>query len=248
MMENNNQLNNSTNLNTVQTTPLVQTPTPSNLPKYFIFAILGLVVLSGTAFAGFQLGKNQKEEQLPIAIQPTTAPTQAVTNPTIQPTKIPTISLSTSPTMSLSKTESNNWRTYTSKNYSFQYPNSWADVTENILSTRTEVVSEGNMVVSDGEYYNQKLGRSQTYQEYTNQVVPKSISTTPFNLGNLNGIRYTDKDNSGRSMVNIILSDKPTSTKIFSIIYMSPVSDLETINTILNPILSTFKFTSNETY
>ena len=136
----------------------------------------------------------------------------------------------------------NNWRTYKGQTFEFRYPNSWADVTETLLSTRMEVVSEGNLVISDGGYYNQNLGRLKTFSEYTGEVVPKSIQTTKISLGNFNGIKYVEEDNSGRNMVNIILSDKPTSSRLFSIIYMSPVADLAIIDSILNPILDTFKF------
>lgn len=105
------------------------------------------------------------------------------------------------------------------------------------------VVSEGNLVVSDGLYYDQNLGRAKTYQEYISQVIPKTAKQQSYNLSILKGVRYTDEDNAGRTAVNIILSDAPTSTNIFSIIYLSPISDIETINSILDPVLATFKFT-----
>lgn len=196
--------------------------TPENLEKLFSFRSPGedFTILT-RHFDPNNGGYIESEYQKSIS-----SPT-----PTSNPNVVPTTS------------ESNNWRTYTGKTFSFQYPNSWANAIEDVLSTRTEVMSEGNLVVSDGVYYSQSLDRAQTYQEYVNQVIPKSIKTIPFNLGNLNGVRYMEEDNSGRSVVNIILSDKPASTRVFSIIYLSPVADLETINSILDPILATFKFT-----
>jgi hypothetical protein len=215
-------------------TPLV-TPPSTNLPKLLLVALLALVVATGLLFVGIQIGKNQTQNQQPIVAQPMAAPTETAISPTVQPTA--------SPTISLIGTESNNWRTYTGKTFSFRYPNSWADVTENVLSTRTEAVSEGNLIVSDGIYYSQVLGRAQTYQEYINQTVPSSIKTTSFNLESLKGVRYIEKDSGGRVTVKIILSDNSVSTRIFSINYFSPVSDLKTTDSLLDPILSTFIFT-----
>lgn len=130
-----------------------------------------------------------------------------------------------------------NWQKYSGKTFSYKYPNSWADPIETVLSTRTEISNEGNFVISDGYYYNQLLGRNQTYQEYTNQVVPKTIKSTPVVVSDYAGVRYLEEDNSGRTMVNIIFSKSKTSDRILSIIYISPVSDEKTINELLMPIL-----------
>lgn len=152
-----------------------------------------------------------------------------------------TFKFTTMTSPALQKQQNNNWRTYSGKTFSFQYPNSWPDAITQQLSTRTEVVIEGTLIIDDGQYYDQNLGRAATYQEYINKYVHSNVTTSPYVLGELKGIRYTDEDNAGRTVVNIILSDALDSKRIFSLIYLSN-TDVSTANTVLDPILATFKF------
>lgn len=57
-----------------QTPPLV--PSSTNWSKILLFAVLGLVVLSGLIFIGIQIGKRQTPNQQSVTVQPTIAPSR----------------------------------------------------------------------------------------------------------------------------------------------------------------------------
>ena len=145
-------------------------------------------------------------------------------------------------------TTNNNWRTYEGKTFSFQYPNGWADMVTTKLATRTEVVSDDNLVIGDGQYFNRDLNRAETYREYIQEVRQTmrhiDVNKKPeeqYVLGKLKGIKFVSENNAGRTVVNIVLSDSEDSTRIFSLIYSSG-TDEKTANEILNSVLMTFKF------
>lgn len=115
-------MDNPTQPNTppIQSAPQVPISSPStNWGKILIFVFLGLVVVAGSVFVGIQIGNKQTANQRPITEQTTVFPTQVVINPTIV-----TTTKAISPTI--------NEQTFTYKNFSFTYPNSWKFLSKDI--------------------------------------------------------------------------------------------------------------------
>lgn len=214
-----------------------QTPIQEEIPNQpskrfsvlsIVLIFIALLALFFTIFLAYKNMQLQKQ----IVLFPT------IPSTTLQPAFDQDIPVT--PTVD-QKQQDNNWRTYQGETFSFQYPNSWPDAVVSQLATRTVVVIEGNLVIDDGSYFNQDLNRAMTYQEYIQQFRPSKVGTSPYALGALKGIRYADEDNAGRTAINIILSDNLNSTRIFAITHLSS-GGIDTANTVLDPILATFKF------
>lgn len=137
------------------------------------------------------------------------------------------------------------WKTYADADgfLSFRYPNSWPDAKVIPQSTRQEILIEDHLDIVDGSYFDQEKYRSKTFKEYIQEQesVLKNIKPDVYKLGSFKGIRYADTDSSGRTYINIILSDSDTSSRIFSASYISN-SEVSEANRFFDTILSTFKF------
>lgn len=78
-----------------QNQTLTPTPPLTNWSKILLFALLGLIVITGSVFAGIQIGKNQTSIQQPAVVQQTISPTQTVPSQTT-PTTFPTANINPS--------------------------------------------------------------------------------------------------------------------------------------------------------
>ena len=142
---------------------------------------------------------------------------------------------------------------YKTQAFSFNYPKKWNKITENVLSTGTEAVFseisedivQTKLIVTSSSIFDQHFGREKTYKDYVSELTSQNVQIKSYDLDTLNGIYYIQEDNAGRSMVNVIAAKSPDSTKILSIIYVSNTSNIEEINSILEPILKSFKVSDN---
>lgn len=139
----------------------------------------------------------------------------------------------------------NNWRTYEGKTFSFQYPNGWPDLVVNQLSTRQQLIAEGVFEMEAGSYYNSTLGRAMTFQEYRNQVIKQESNgqEIEYSIGGLQGVRVFDNRNN-KIKTRIWLGSRLDKTFIYNITFINGGIDLDTANSVIEPILATFKFTN----
>lgn len=120
-------------------TPLTQslpqnpapTPPSTNLLKITLFTVLGLVVVSGSVFAGIQIGKNQLVSQELALVEQTATPTQIVADLTVQ---------QTTPSPTIDETAS--WETYSNSKYgfSFKYPLDYKVTTSPVTGNQYNIV------------------------------------------------------------------------------------------------------------
>ncbi len=103
-----------------QTSDIPVTPAKSNRSLVVGFAIVAILLVAGSVFAGIQIGKKQTPTQQPITAQETTSPTQLVVSPTVQPTA----NITTNPIA--------DWKIYNSPEigdyvspFQLRYPLSW---------------------------------------------------------------------------------------------------------------------------
>lgn len=137
----------------------------------------------------------------------------------------------------------NSWRKYEGKTFSFQYPNDWPDLVVNQLSTRQQLIAEGKFEMEAGSYYNSTLGREMTFQEYRNQIIKQESNgkETEYSIGGLQGVKVLDDRNS-KIKTRIWLGSRIDKTFIYSITFINGGIDIDTANSVIEPILATFKF------
>jgi hypothetical protein len=141
------------------------------------------------------------------------------------------------------KQQNNNWRTYDGPGVSFQYPNGWPDLQVNQLASRQEILAEGVFKMEAGSYYSSKLGRNMTFQEYRDEVIQQESNgqEVDYSLGGLNGVMYGMYRNEIMT-TRIFLVSNNDKQFIYNLTFSFPTPDITEDESLLEPILATFKF------
>jgi len=123
--------------NTPSNIPLSHVPTPvqpsTKWIQIILFSLLGLIIIAGSVFFGFQIGKNQITNQQSVAVQTIASPTQTAVHPTSLPT---TPNPTTNPTA--------DWKTAKFGGlFSYDYPMGW-----NVAELWQENYSENGVFIA----------------------------------------------------------------------------------------------------
>mgnify|MGYP001599213296 CR=1 FL=1 len=147
--------------------------------------------------------------------------------------------------------ETTDFKTYTNDNLgiAFQYLKQWGEPKTTLLSTKTQISfkNNSNVILTEGVYYNQILGRNMTFNEIQNsfdKIFPAGnlIKQENITISDKKGIKfiYSGSNDSGLYNVSIFIPVDENNT-ILEISFSYKSSD----NTIsdFNKFLSTIKFT-----
>ncbi len=132
-------MGNETELTTQTVQPLPQThvtaPTPPSTKwvKILLFAILSLITVTVSVYAGIQIGKNQSVSQQSVIVQPTPLPTQTITPSYTSPTQTispkeptPIVTETVEPTsiakIKISPLNTNDWKQVQNNGVFFKIP------------------------------------------------------------------------------------------------------------------------------
>jgi len=215
-------------------TPLPQEVIPEipkkNSFKTILLVILGLLVVAGAVYAGFKMGKKQISPN--VVAEPTITPQTTEASPTPDPTA--------------------NWKTYNNKElgFSFQYPSSFA-VTDTLQKSLKEIPTTHNILILED-----KLSK----QQFSFMINPDGFG--PFFPDKTLNIAYSDskgvytikdedtenQENSDPDTYFIFISGKINSNVSFLCFARAPrnTQSQKEINQLTSQILSTFKFTNED--
>ena len=131
--------------------------------------------------------------------------------------------------------------------FTFQYPSEWGTPTTTLLSTRRSIsFSQNNdFIVEDGGYYNQPLGRMLTLPEIVTGLQGEATGSmsAAITFGGEPATAVVMPLENGGEEVDIFASDKTSKTNMIHIGYAFDATQAAAAQTLLNKILSTFKFT-----
>ncbi len=140
------------------------------------------------------------------------------------------------------------WATFNNPTFgfTFQYPSEWGTPTTTLLSTRTRISfsQNNNFIVEDGGYYNQPLGRMLTLPEMVTALQGEATGSmsAAITLDGEPATAVVMPLQNGGEEVDIFASDKTSATNAIHIGYAFDATEADAAQTLLNTILSTFKF------
>lgn len=132
-----------------------------------------------------------------------------------------------------------NWKTYTNQNLdiSFKYPPLMKDPGVNLLSTRTQILTE-EFTIESGIFYDQSKQRNLTFDEYIKKNISSDSNISDYNLAGVMGKKIINK-------MQAIIAVQPSKSQPDDIltIYYDLRDHPGVKNELIDSILRTFKFT-----